>query len=297
MLVVGLPFFGTRTAESLSSVGYDARYMPHPGRDAALWPRLATEIMAADVIYAIGSSVRLNSPLDLISRAGKKMLVHWVGTDVSVALDDWRNGRASERVLRRGLHRADARWLVDELTGLGVRAQERLLPIPVAIGVAAPLPPRFNVLIYLPREPQSDYDVEGTLAVIRALPTVPFRIVGGYAPPEPLPNVETLGFVTDMPRIYRESTVLLRLMHHDGMSHSVIEAASFARHVLWSYAMPGITGVSGAEEAVATIARLAEQASRGELDANRVGAEHMRQRYNHERVLAHICRDLDRMLQ
>ncbi|OAI38669.1 hypothetical protein AYO38_02040 [bacterium SCGC AG-212-C10] len=296
VLVVGLPFFGTRTAESLRGVGYDAHYLPHPGRDPAMLPQLATEILMADVVYTIGSSVRRNSPLDLIARTGKAMLVHWVGTDVSVALDDYRDGAVSDRVIRRGLHRADSRWLVEELQGLGVRAQERLLPIPVAIGSPEPLPETFRVLVYLPAEPQEDYDVKGTLEVIRALPDVQFMIVGGFRTTEQFTNVEVVGFVHDMPAVYRRATVLLRLMKHDGMSHSVIEAASFARYVVWTYAIDGVLASADAGEAAATLRELHEQFLAGTLDPNNGGAEHMRMQYRHERVLAQICRDLDRLL-
>lgn len=296
VLVIGLPFFGTRVADSLCSVGYDARYQPHPGRMATRLPKLGTEIAQADVIYAIGSSVRKNSPLDLISRLGKQMLVHWVGTDVSVAVDDWNEGMASQRVLDNGIHRADARWLIKELEVIGVKAKERLLPIPVAIGSPQPLPKDFRVLVYLPTEPQEDYDVESTLEVIRSMPDVSFGIVGGFAPPEHFPNVEILGFVSDMPAVYRQFTVLLRLMKHDGMSHSVIEATSFGRYVLWTYEMDGIISVHGAEAARTELLRLKAENEAGSLELNSVGARHMQEHYNHERLLAQICRDLDRML-
>lgn len=296
VLVIGLPFFGTRVAESLRSAGYDARYAPHPGRDASRWPGLAREIMSADAVYAIGSSIRIGSPLDLISRARKALLVHWVGTDVSVALDDWRGGRVSERVIRRSLHRADAPWLVQELCPLGIKAKERLLPVPVAIGSVLPLPEEFRILVYLPVEPQPDYDVEATIEVIRSVPDVRFAIVGGYAPPEPIANVDVLGFRNDMPEVYRSCVGLLRLMRHDGMSHSVIEAASFGRYVTWSYEMEGVQAAPGAASAAAAIRRLHEQFRAGSLEPNVAAATHMQTKYNHERLLTQSCRDLDRLL-
>lgn len=296
VLVIGLPFFGTRVAESLNSVGYEARYQPHPGRVPGAWPRSGVEILQADVIYAIGSSIRINSPLDVISRAGKHMLIHWVGTDVSVAVADWREGQVSERVLKHSIHRADGPWLIDELAVMGISARERLLPIPVAIGSPLPLPAKFQVLVYLPTLPQEDYDVETTLEVIRSLPDIKFAIVGGYQPPERMENVEVLGFTQDMPGVYRESTVLLRMMKHDGMSHSVIEAASFGRYVLWSYELDGITRVADASGAIAELRRLHDLFSANQLHPNSEGALHMQQTYNHERLLARICRDLDRLL-
>lgn len=296
VLVIGLPFFGARVAASLSTVGYDAHYQPHPGREPGAWPGSAMEILRADVIYAIGSSIRVNGPLDVISRAGKHMLIHWVGTDVSVAVSDWREGAASQRVLKHSIHRADAPWLLDELAVMGISARERLLPIPVAIGTPFEIPDRFQVLVYLPTKAREDYDVEASLEVMRSLPDTRFVIVGGYEPPERMANVEVLGFTDDMPGVYRQSTVLLRLMKHDGMSHSVIEAASFGRYVLWSYPLAGVTQVADAAAAIAEIQRLQSHFSRAELSMNIEGARYMKETYNPERVLAKICRDLDRLL-
>jgi len=296
ILVVGLPFFGQKVAESLSTAGFDAKFQAHPGRSAGGWAKSAAELLRADVVYSIGSSVRRNSPLDMAARAGKQLLIHWVGTDVRVALDDWHAGAVSERVLHGGIHRADAPWLLDELAELGIRGQERLLPVPVAFGELAPLPEAFRVLVYLPASPQEDYDVAGTLAVMRALPNIGFTIVGGYSPPEPMANVAVLGYRTDMPAVFRESTVLLRLTNHDGMSHSVIEAASFGRYVAWQHAVRGVCQVANDTAAIEAIERLHSLHLDHQLQPNAEGAEYMHTTYNHERVLAAISHDLERLL-
>jgi len=296
ILVIGLPFFGARVAKSLRGAGYRARYASNPGRDLTRWPGLARDIIRADAIYAIGSSVRRNAPLDLLARAGKATLVHWVGTDVLVALEDWRAGRASSRVLERGVHCADAPWLIDELRPLGITVEERLLPVPVLAGSVQPLPSTFRVLIFLRRTPHSAYDVESTLEVIRRMPEVQFAIVGGYVPPEPFANIEVLGLRTDMRPVYQDCVVLLRLMRHDAMSHSVIEAASFGRYVLWSYAIDGVQKVDGADAAIAAIADLQRRFTSGELPPNTDAARQMQAKYSYERSLEQIRGDLDRLL-
>ncbi len=277
LAVIGLPFFGERVAASLRDAGIDARYLPSPAVEPCRGPWVVGELLRSDLVYAIGSRAARGAPADLLLRLRKRLVLHWVGSDVLWARRDFEAGRLSRRVAERAVHWADAPWLAEELGALGIAAEERPLPVPIAWGEPVPLPEAFRVLVYLPERPGGAYDVEGTLAVIRALPDVPFLIAGGFVPPVPLPNAEALGFVRTMADVYHRTSVLLRLTHHDGLSHSVVEALSFGRYVVWTYPLPGVVRVSGPAEAAAAIARLRAEArglnERGVAAAARYRAE------------------------
>ncbi len=294
--VIGLPFFARRTALALRSAGFDARFVPQPGRSLLAYPGVMAGISAVDLVYAIGSSMARTSPLHLISLAGKPILMHWVGSDVQVALEVYQKGRISLRLLRGATHWADAPWLVDELSALGIKATERLLPVPAAIGSPLPLDPTFRVLIYLPREFQSAYDIGSTLAVVRSLPEVQFMVAGGFRPPHPLQNLEALGFVDNMPTVYARSAALLRLTHHDGMSHSVIEALSFGRHVGWNYPLEGARRVGTPAEAIEMVEELAHKHGAAELEVNVAGARRVADRYDPAAMLEQVRAGLERLL-
>lgn len=294
--VIGLPFFARRTAAALRSAGYDARYVPRPGNSPRRWWRVLSTILTSDLVYAIGSSVSRTSPLHLVSLTGKPIVLHWVGTDVQVALGVHQEGRTSRRLVERATHWADAPWLVQELRMIGIDASELLLPVPAAIGSPMPLPERFTALIYLPRDFQISYDAEATMEVVKALPEISFMVAGGYRPPQALTNLEILGFVEDMPAVYARSTALLRLTHHDGMSHSVIEALSFGRHVLWSYPLSGAIRVSTAEEAITVIRELAARFAEGDLAVNAEGAARVTEKYHPAKILEEVRRGIDSLL-
>src|SRR5687768_12078702 len=116
VLILGLPYFGRMLAETLRTNGWDADYRAHPGRDPRAWATLAPAIVRADLIYLISSRIDRRSPQALLAAVRRRpTLVHWVGTDVLFALDEYRAGRASERLISRATHLADAPWLVDEL--------------------------------------------------------------------------------------------------------------------------------------------------------------------------------------
>ncbi len=280
--VVGLPFFGRRVAHALREAGFAAQYLPHPGRKARLWPRTVRALVRADLVYTIGSSARRGGPADLMARARRKIVMHWAGTDVLHALNDWRAGRVSETLLARAEHWAAAPWLVDELKPMGVRAEAHPLPMVIRTGDDLPLPEDFRVLVYLATMPHSAYDIDGTMEVVRALPEIPFVLVGGYQPRDVPPNLEVVGWVEDMKAQYARTSALLRLVHHDAMSHSVIEALGYGRNVLWNYGIPGVQPVSGVDDAVARLRQLAAQYDRGAL--NETGMETARA-YRPERII------------
>lgn len=267
--VVGLPFYGGRAARFLRAAGFAADYVetasPGPAAVGGGWA-----VARADLVYAIGSSVRSRGPLDLVARAGKQIVMHWVGTDVQDALEAWHARCVSERLLTGAVHAVDAAWLAGELRLLGLRAEEHPLPVNIATGEPAPLPDEFRVLVYLPGRPHAAYDVEGTLAAMRALPGVPFLVAGGYTGELPS-NARALGFVEDMDPVYRDASAVLRLTHHDGLSHTVVEALSYGRHVVWSRPFPGVLAATGAESAAEHLGRLAGQARAGQLSLNEVG--------------------------
>lgn len=294
--VIGLPFYAERSARSLRGLGYRATYIPRPTRDPWSWATLGAGVLSADLVYTIGSSIARNSPADLIGRAGKRILMHWVGTDVQAARADHAAGRVSRRLVRNATHWVDAPWLADELASIGIRAECHTLPIETTIGSVIPLPPDFRVMVYLPAGDHAAYDVESTLAVVAALPDVHFTLIGGRPSPSALPNVESLGYVTDMPAVYRDNVAMLRLVRHDGLSHSVIEALSFGRYVIWSYPFDGAIHATTTDTAVAAIRDLHARFTARRLGPNEDGAESVTQKFRWCTLQNEIRAGMDQLL-
>ncbi|MFQ5381567.1 MAG: hypothetical protein ACE5EF_08090 [Dehalococcoidia bacterium] len=277
--VTGLPFFGPRAASGLRQAGFEATYVPRPGARPATWPRFLLELARADAFYSIGSSASRGSPNDRIAALRRKVIMHWVGSDVLSASEARRRNELSNRLVRDAVHWADAPWLVEELRGIGIAAAEHPLPIPIAIGSPEPPPANFRVLVYLPAGRHPAHDIEGTLAVVRALPEVSFLAIGGREAVAPLPNLEHRGYVQTVAPIYRECAAILRLTHHDGLSHSIVEALSFGRHAVWTRHLPGVRQVEDAEGAIEAIRELAAQSAVGSLGVNTRGAAFVTERY------------------
>lgn len=294
-LILGLPYFGSRLAGILSGRGWDACYLPHPGRSPAGWARVAWKLARADVLYLVSARAERGSPLDWLLRSGHRrpVVIHWVGTDVLIARQESDRGRISPRIVRQAIHWTDTPWLIDELAEVGIRAEPVPLPVAGLDVPAPPLPARFTVLLYLPVDAfdREVFDIETILRLPAAFPGVRFVLVPSPAEslPGPLPpNLETPGWVADMDAVYRETTVLARLVSHDGLPFTVLEAMARGRHVLYSYPLPGVTVVSGFEEAHAAIVAWKDRHERGELGLNEQGMRWVRAQYRFDEIASEL---------
>jgi hypothetical protein len=299
ILILGLPYFGKLLEKDLGELGWQALYLPHPGRSPGGWARVAREARRADIVYLIGSRIDRGSPQDRLLRLRRKpTVIHWVGTDVQIAIDEHRRHNVSLRVAEKPVHWCDAAWLVEELRTMGVISEYVSLPIPIHLPPAPPLPETFRVLLYYPVDDfdREVFDGETLLRLPTEFPEVQFTLIPSPAAtlPQPLPaNLEARSWVDDMDALYREITVVVRLTSHDGQSFIAVEALSRGRYVIWSFAMPGCIEASGFDAVAACLRSLIEKHEAGTLKVNQSGRRYVLERFGKGRPL----RELDERLR
>ncbi|MEO8538991.1 MAG: hypothetical protein ABI577_04560 [bacterium] len=299
ILILGLPYFGKRLAAELSEIGWQAEFLPHPGRSATGWAKVARTAARADIVYLIGSRIDRASPQDRLLRLRRKpTVIHWVGTDVQIAIEEHRRHNVSLRVAERPLHWCDAPWLVDELRTIGVVSEYVSLPIPIHLPPAPPLPAEFRVLLYYPVDAfdREVFDGETLLRLPQEFPEIPFTLIPSPADtlPQPLPpNLDARDWVDDMDALYRETTVVVRLTSHDGQSFIAAEALSRGRYVIWTFAMPGCIKAEGFDAVAAALHKLLAKHEAGELKVNQSGRRSVLERFGKGRPL----RELDERLR
>jgi hypothetical protein len=293
ILILGLPYFGELLAKDLRSFGWEAEFLAHPGRSAKGWARVAKNALRADIVYLIGSRIDRKAPQDRLMRLRRgPTVIHWVGTDAQIAVEEHRRGNVSERVAERPIHWCDAPWLVDELRTIGVVSEYVSLPIPIETASAPPLPDQFRVLLYYPVDAfdREVFDAETILRLPEAFPEVPFILIPSpreTLPPLP-PNVDARGWIDGLDAVYREITVVVRLTSHDGQSFMVAEALSRGRYVIWTHPMPGCVQATGFDEVESALRQLVGQHEAGELKPNQAGRRAVLERFGKGKVLLEL---------
>ena len=302
ILILGLPFFGKMLANDLAGLGWKADYLAHPGKSATGWARVAKSAARADIVYLIGSRVDRSSPQDRLLRLRRKpVVIHWVGTDVQIAIDEHRRHNVSLRVAERPTHWCDAPWLVDELRTMGIVSEYVPLPIPIESAPSPPLPAEFRVLLYYPVDAfdREVFDIETMMRLPLEFPQVNFTLIPSPANtlPQPLPdNLEALPWVEDMDALYRRISVIVRLTSHDGQSFMAAEALSRGRYVIWTHPMQGCIRAQTFDQVAKALGKLVEKHEAGTLKVNSSGRRAVLDRFGKGRPLAELDERLRALL-
>jgi hypothetical protein len=310
VLVHGTPFFGRLFTESMGGDGWSFRYYPDDG--SLNLAAMLLDLQACDIVYQICGRVTLGKFLQVAKVLRKKrVVVHWIGSDVLEARATVQAGKAEPWLSRRALHWAETPWLVREVEALGVSCEMMPLPGACLPTVFTPLLAEFSVLVYIPgtyvstfygSEPMkvsTFYGLELILEVARSLPHIDFHMVGLTADqianrPQ---NLSVHGRVPNMTEFYQRATVLWRPVRHDGLSFMVLEALAHGRHVLWSYDFPGCTKVTSAAAARDQIERLYKLHQQGQLRANEAGPKIIAENYAPQRLKEKIHLRLAELLK
>jgi len=275
VLVHGLVYFGQMFAELMDGDGWEFRYYPDHG--AMNLAQMVRELAECDLVYQIGGRVSLGPFLRAAHALRKSRIVmHWVGSDTFEQQQELADGKSHAWVMSGIHHWAESTWMVREVETLGLGCE--LIPLPSARvpDGPSPLPTEFSVLVYMPVVDRGQlYGLDRILSAARALPHIPFVLVGLYdgtiedAPP----NLEIHGRVPDLGEFYRRATVVWRPVRHDGLSFMVMEAMGHGRHVLWTYPFRGCIRVETAEDAIHEIERLHAEHMVGRLTINQEAVE------------------------
>ena len=173
---------------------------------------------------------------------GRKIIRFWVGTDVVHALEN-RKMKFIFKIFDKmaDSNIAQAPWFVEELKRIKIKSLFVPLIMPkIKTNHLESLPKKCAILSYLPTVRQEFYGSKIVIRLAKEFPEIRFIIVaneGGNLPT--LKNVECLGYVINMDKIYDQTSILLRMPEHDGLSGMIFDALSRGRYVICSVKFPG----------------------------------------------------------
>jgi len=288
VLIIGLPLFAKKLAADLNAADSSNKYVfcdtyySYAGKLKFLF-----HLPSADIVHSINGTNYGSKTFELTLRKNKKLMMHWVGTDVLKSAKNLENNLVNKGFVENASHFCEPMWIKEELAQIGVNA--RLLTftaLDVAKGNIRGKPPAFSVLSYIGDNREVFYGVDNLLRLAGDYPDITFNIVGARLEKYNVPdNVNVLGWVNNLDELYRENILYLRLTEHDGLSNSVLEAMSMGCHIFWTSKFPNTRYVSGYESLKEEFRLLMTQFEEGGLMANNEGIEYIRNNYDRTEVL------------
>lgn len=291
-VVVGLKYYAKFLADLMNAETSDWQLSAY-GRSRMSTLRAINALRWADALISFGGPAPNAALIEAARRRNIPVFVIWAGSDVLKARED---PFALEVVKQEEfINLADGPWLVDELRPLGIEAEYFPLTAVRSGGPVKPLDATFRVLTYLPEPRRDFYGASLVYDIARAMPGVPFMVVGAGGRDERAPaNVHFAGLVNDMQNRIDACTVLLRQPEHDGKSMLVLEVLARARHVIWNYRFPHVRFARDSSDIVAQLRELQELHSRRELALNHGGRSFVLQEFARGDIAKRFARRLDK---
>ncbi len=294
IIITGLQYFGSRLAGQLNDMGSEHRfsyydtYYSHLGRLGYL-----LNLPAARCVYSINGAVGGSRALSVALRMKKKLVMHWVGSDIHAAENRIKANRHNPEFIRKAVHLTDTPWYVEPLKALGIDAvYQPLLSIDKKIP-CPPFPSRFSVLCYVAANNPALYGFEEIIAVARLLPHLTFRIAGPEPGSLPVPsNVSLLGWQRNMQAAISEAVVCLRFNRHDGLSFFVLEALQLGRIVLYNQPFGQSVFVNSVEQVVQQLTDYASAFHSGHLVPDLQNADWVNEQFDRDKVLGNLIKIL-----
>lgn len=234
IIIIGIPYFAKKIATSLAKEDIQNTYLAiDPGKNA--WTKICYifHLISASVLYQVGGSHTQGGALRLAMLLNRKIIMHWVGTDVLNLMNAIKTTGVDYELLTNSSHLCEVEWIQNELSTCGITSSiaqiacfENTIPTP------SRFPNQFTILTYVGRGREVFYGIDKLIALARILPQVEIRVAGIFEYSEPLPpNMRLLGWVDDMTTEYKNCVLYLRLPEHDGLAFSVLEALACGRYV------------------------------------------------------------------
>lgn len=206
-----------------------------------------TKILRVNMIYLGYGCYFINPYLKIAKIFHKKVICHWIGTDVLKAKENKDINKVQSYIC---YNLACSPLIKEELKELNIEAKEiAILPNEMSKKYSA-LPEKHGVITYLPEGKEDFYGIDYVKYAAQNYPNIQFYVVGNNNDTINLKNVKFLGKITqeEMSSLYDKTTILMRLPKHDGLSLMLLEALIKGKEVLYCYDFPYTRHIENKEQ-------------------------------------------------
>lgn len=294
ILIIGLPYFSKKLADALNVHEASFSCSSLIGKTGFL-SRLSLYIgvLRCHLVYSVSGSIGIKGTnvFDFALALKKKVIMHWVGTDVLEAISTVKAGKFKAHYIKNITHYCEVDWIQEELKQVGIMAS--IVPfasIDDKISIDSVFPKTFSILTYMNMGRENFYGIDKIIQLANEFPDVTIKIAGISEYTKQLPtNIVLLGWIDDMASLYADSVLYLRLPEHDGLAFSVLEALANGCYVGYSYPMENTFYIKSFEDLKELVADLKATFKSGRLHANYEGKKMISSSYSKDNVLGNLA--------
>jgi len=285
--IIGNSHFGTILAKQLSKFDTENEYVFYNTYESTIDKvKYIINLLHIDIVYCLSASIRGGLALKLASFSGKKIVQHFIGSDVLTVIEDYNNKVYSSDLLNNSSYLCEIDWIQDELKEIGINAE-----IVSIMAYEEKNEPKefinFSVLTYIGQNRAEFYGINSFIKLANDFPDVVFKIAGIESYPNLPVNIKCLGWVNMIEEL-QKSTIFIRNAEHDGLGFSIIEALSVGRQVFYNYNFPYIHYFKSYNDLSTKLKLVFMRFKENKLKINFEAIEYIHKEFNKEKVLKNL---------
>ena len=244
-------------------------------------------IVNIDIVYSISASISGGGALNLALRFNKKIVQHFIGSDVLSAQNDFKTNNVNSYLVERSTYLCEVDWIKDELEAISIKSDV----VSIAVYDKNPIsqqPKKFSVLTYIGKGKEEFYGIDTLIEVANVLDDIEFKIAGIDSYNKELPdNIKLLGWI-DMDKEFQNSVCYIRNAKHDGLAFSLLEALGYGKIVFYNYKFPYTNYFANSDGLIKQIQNVKNQFDKNKLDINHKAIDFIKTEYSKDKVLGNL---------
>ncbi|WP_297431337.1 hypothetical protein [Sulfurimonas sp.] len=292
IVIIGNNYFGPILTKQLSEYDTVNSYIFYDTNSKIIDKiKFILNIFKIDVVYSLSASVSGGGALNLALKSNKKIVQHFIGSDVLGAVEDYKRGNINQQLIKNSTFLCEVDWIAKELKEIDIYAKIQTYCI-IENSDRCELPKSFSILTYLGKGKEEFYGVNTLIELANKLKDIEFRVAGIDTYSVVLPkNITLLGWV-DMRKELQNSVCYIRNASHDGLAFSVVEALSLGRYVFRNYKFPYTMYFENLTELADKIAQKKRLFDDSKLQIHTEAIDFVKSKFNKEKVLGNLVKVL-----
>lgn len=289
--IIGNDHFGKILAKQLNDFDKNNSYNFYNTSEKVVDKiKFLLHILSIDVVYSIGGSIRAGGALAVALKFNKKILQHFIGSDVLTAIEGFKNNRVDTKLIKSTTYLCEVDWIEEELQEINVDAKVQALMV-----YENYLEPKefqdFSVLTYMGKGKEKFYGIDDCIQLAKDFPEIYFKIAGIDSYQNLPKNIECLGWI-DMQKEMQKNSLFIRNAKHDGLGFTVIEALASGRVVFYNYDFPYVNHFKNYKELKEKFDLKYQEFQGAKLNIDYEAIEFVNKNFNRDKVLSSLVESI-----